>query len=166
GGEVHLPALAAGAAGRLAPDLGADRLQRGALGEQVPDGAVRTEDDVIDPQGSADTDGHRLLPLALVQRAGNLAFQEQEIKVILIASDEHHPAVHIKELRWGERGVGAHGTASILLLHAGSVATSPKRQRGDNPTQAPSASAGAACPVASAPGLCGSSPRWRWRSRA
>ena len=41
------PALAADAAGRLAPDLGGDRVERRALGDQVPDRPVGAEDDVV-----------------------------------------------------------------------------------------------------------------------
>ena len=43
-GKVHLPALAADAAGRLAPDLGGDGVERRALGDQVPDRPVGAED--------------------------------------------------------------------------------------------------------------------------
>ena len=46
-GEVHLPALAADAAGRLAPDLGRDRVERRALGDQVADRPMGAEDHVV-----------------------------------------------------------------------------------------------------------------------
>ena len=41
----------------------------------------------------ADADGDGLLPLVLVQRAGNLALQEEVVDALLEAADQQHAAV-------------------------------------------------------------------------
>ena len=72
--------------------------QRRALGDQMPDRPVGAVDDVVAPQRRADADGDRFLALALMQRAGHQALQEQVIEVFLVAADEHHRAEGRDEL--------------------------------------------------------------------
>src|SRR5919108_5415000 len=69
---MHGPALAAGAAGGLAVQLGEHGAQAAALRqvERVP--AVGAEDDVLRPQRGADADGDRLLADGEVDRALDL----------------------------------------------------------------------------------------------
>ena len=87
-GQVHLPPLAADAAGRLAPDLRRDRLERRPLGEQVSDRPMGAENHVVDAQRRADADRDRLLALALVQRARDQPLQEQLVEVFLVTADQ------------------------------------------------------------------------------
>ena len=66
----------------------------------MADGPMRAEDHVVGVQGRADTDGHCFLALALMKRARDLAFEEQELnegpiarRIAAAIGSQHHEVV-------------------------------------------------------------------------
>ncbi len=102
--EVHRAALAGAAAGALAVELGHRGPGGHTLCECVAVRPVRGGDPVGRPERVADADGDCLLALVLVERPGNLAFEEEVVDRLLEASDEEHLPVQPGECS----RVGAH----------------------------------------------------------
>ena len=95
--HVHAAALAFAAAGRGAEQLVEQFLHRQALGQGVAVSAEGRGDEVVGPQCGAHAHGGRLLPLALVDRAGHDPFQEQELDAVLELPDRRHPLIEAEE---------------------------------------------------------------------
>ena len=124
--DVHRPALALAAAGRRAEELEEQLLDRQPLGQRMAVAAEGRGDEVALLERRADADGRGLLALALVDRAGHRAFQEQELHPLLELADQDHPLVEAEQegasLESPEFGAGR---VEWLLHHrAASVQTS------------------------------------------
>ena len=63
------------------------------LGQGVAVSAEGGGDEIVLPQRGAHADGGRLLPLALVDRAGHDPFEEEELDALLELANQHHAFV-------------------------------------------------------------------------
>jgi hypothetical protein len=61
----------------------------------MPHRPVGAEDHIVRAEGCTNTHRNRLLPLILVQRAGNCSLQEEGVKLILETADQDHAPVHL-----------------------------------------------------------------------
>ena len=77
--DVHAAAFALAAAGGGAEQFVEQFLHAEPLGQGVPVPAERRSDEIVAAEGGADAHGGRLLALALVDRAGHDAFQEEKL---------------------------------------------------------------------------------------
>src|SRR6266699_2444563 len=87
---MHLSALAAGASGRLAPDLGREGIYGRSLGQHVTYRPVRAEHQIIVSQLAADAHCDGYLPLALMQRPRYEPLKKKPVEMVLEAADDNH----------------------------------------------------------------------------
>ena len=80
-----------------AEELEEQLLGREPLGQRMAVAAEGGGDEVPRLQRRADAHGRRLLALALVDRAGHRALQEQELHPFLELADQDHPPVEVQE---------------------------------------------------------------------
>ena len=82
-----------------AEELEQQLLDRQPLGQGMAVSAEGGSDEVLRLQRRADAHGRRLLALALVDRPGHRALEEQELHPVLELADQHHPPVEIHQER-------------------------------------------------------------------
>ena len=115
--EVHRAAEAARAALLLPVELGHDRVDRRALGDRVPVGAVGRGDHVVRLERRADAARDRLLADRDVQEARQLARAEALLHLLLEAADQQHLAVELAQPLVGERrALGCSPSFSTLAI--------------------------------------------------
>ncbi len=84
-------------AGRLAVELGHQRTQRAALGDEMTVAAMRGEDVIVGTKRPRDADGRGFLADRRMKEAGDAAGREQRTHPLLEEPDAQHARVHLKE---------------------------------------------------------------------
>ena len=100
--NVHGAASAVAKAGLLTVNLRHHPVNIRALGNAVSMPAVRGFDQIILPQGSADTGGNGLFPNVQMHKSGKLLVQIVPLHAFLKAADQLHRAVKRRSLFLGD----------------------------------------------------------------